>query len=244
MKKYIVSLAAFACITLCSYAQSDSTRTAAQLRLDEIEKLKVEAKHRKSVQSSDKIFEADILSRFYFGRNYVKGDEFRGKDDFSYEIGFNAFQLGLNPTEWLTLATGLDLKWNRFETHSMQIVVDDGEFAFAAVVPDGIESKLCTFNLSVPAFAKFNFGCCSISLGAEGTFNIADYNRAKSWYTAGGSDFRQITKGGKVEKFRMSYFAALDFSGFGVYYKISPGSVVQGSDMIERYSTFGFFFSF
>ena len=239
MKKYILSIFALGLASFCSSAQNDTTSTAAKDRLSEIENMSVEIRKHKSAKSRNDVFEINALSHIGYGRHKVDGDAFRTKFGQSHELFVNVFDLSINPVSWLSFNAGADLKWDRFISKREQFEISGGDFSIAAVTPDNINSRICTFGVSIPATLSLHFGETNLNIGAECTFNLERYNKVKSEYTAAGSDFRQITKGGKVENFRYAYLAVIDFDGLGIYYKYCPKSLIPGSNMIEKYQTIG-----
>lgn len=239
MKKYLFSIFVLGLVSFGMSAQNDTTSTAAKKRLSEIENMTVEIKKHKSVKSENDVFEFKALSHIGYGRHMVDGDAFRSKFGPSYELFLNAFELSINPARWISLKAGADLKWDRFISKSEQFVISGGDFSTAAVTPDNINSRICTFGVSIPAALSLHFGETSLSLGAECTFNLDRYNKVKSAYTAADSNFKQITNGGKIEVFRYAYLAVIDFDGLGIYYKYCPKSLIPGSNLIDKYHTIG-----
>lgn len=240
MKKYILSIFALGLASFCMSAQNDTTSTAAKDRLAEIENMSVEIKKHKSAKSKNDVFEINALSHIGYGRHKVDGDAFRSKFGQSYELFVNVFDLSINPVSWLSFNAGADLKWDRYISKSTMFTVgDDGAFSSVAGGVSNLKSRICTFGIGIPATVSLHFGSTSLRLGAEGTFNLSRYNKAKSAYTIDDTDFTRLTKGGKVENFRYAYLAVIDFDGLGIYYKYCPKSLIPGSNMIEKYQTIG-----
>ena len=242
MKKIIIALSALLVASAGSaMAQTDSTKTAKD-RLSEIEQMTVDVKKHKSASTENDVFEVNALAHAGLGKLYIQGDSFSSKDGFSNELFLNVFDLAFNPVPVLSINAGLDVKWNRFVSKSQHFFVVDNTFVAGMpgyTAPDDIESRLCGFALSVPATISLNLGYTSIRVGAEASYNIDKFNKVKSFYSTGGSNYKQVTKGGEFEKFTISYIASIDFDGLGAYFKYCPKSMIPGSNIIKSYMAFG-----
>ena len=245
MKKTIISLLALLSVGAgISFAQEEADKTkSAKDRLAEIENKTVDVKKHKSASSENDIFEINGIAHVGYGWCKADGQDFKGKFGPSYEVFVNAFELSLNPVPFISLSAGLDLKWNRFVSTTSQFTVAGGKFATSATTPDNIKSRLCGTSLSVPATLSVNLGDTHLKFGAEASYGLSAYNKAKSSYTNAGSDFTQSTKGGEFEKLVLSYIASVDFDGLGIYYKYCPKPLIPGSDIIKGYQTIGIILS-
>ncbi|MBR4821750.1 MAG: hypothetical protein IKZ71_01205 [Bacteroidales bacterium] len=245
MKKTIILIAALLSISsAAAYAQEE--KKDAKERLAEIEAMTVKAKKAKKARFAEKnLFDFDVLNYSGYGLHSISGSADWNMGN-SREIILNILDLKLNPTNWLSINAGFDLKWNKFCSKKNYFEVSGGALTSnvpsltADPAPKYKKSDIRTFSLSVPASIGFSVGKLGLNLGVEGVYNANKYTRVKTRYTLDGSEYIKKTKGGEVEKYQLNYLALIRFSDIGLYYKYCPKPLVPGNDMAKHYQTIGF----
>ncbi len=245
MKKTIILIAALISISsAAAYAQEE--KKDAKERLAEIEAMTVKAKKAKKARFAEKnLFDFDVLNYSGYGLHSISGSADWNMGN-SREIILNILDLKLNPTNWLSVNAGFDLKWNKFSSKKYFFEVKDGALAVgvpplaADPAPEYKKSSIHTFSLAVPASIGFSLGKFGLNLGVEGVYNANKYTRVKTRYTFTDSEYIKKTKGGEVEKYQLNYLALIRFSDIGLYYKYCPKPLVPGNDMAKHYQTIGF----
>ena len=254
MKQIFLALGILlACATNDMLAQ-----TSAKDRLKEIEEMTVNA-HKRKMAKRENLFSADGLSYFYFGFHQVSGQkELEGKFFQSHEIGLNAFQFGFHPASWVSLETGLDLKWDQFELakgYAVGMVGDSLKFSDPQALyghdVEAFNQRIRTFALAVPVSLGFHAPWFSVRGGAEFDFNINKYSAIKTNFVTGKTiEVSARDRKPKVENMLVNYFASIDFDGLGVYFKYYPKSIFRdgslaGTDKNDmKYWTIGLVFGF
>ena len=133
MKKTIILIAALLSISsVAAYAQEE--KKDAKERLAEIEAMTVKAKKAKKARFAEKnLFDFDVLNYSGYGLHSISGSADWNMGN-SREIILNILDLKLNPTNWLSVNAGFDLKWNKFSSKKNYLEVSGG--ALTSNVPN------------------------------------------------------------------------------------------------------------
>ena len=220
MKKTFTVIA-FLALSLGAFAQNTGKD-----RLEELENKTVEEKSTpKKAEKEYELFDFNILARM--GGGYINVADQRFKPQNSYEFFLNTLEFELNPTKWLGLSLGLDLKWNSFipkpeyvfsrDTNNDPIIIDTPAQREKNV------SKLNVFSLAVPLSITFNFGSdFGLSLGAEAVYTPASKARIKDSYSIGDADYKVTIGPCNYPAFKWNIFACLYYGMAGVYFRFYP----------------------
>lgn len=225
MKKTFTVIALLV-LSLCAFAQNTGKD-----RLKELENKTVEEKKStsKKAEKEYKLFDFQALARIGGGTHIMDAPEFPDglfKSTCS-EFFFNAVELDVCPTKWMSIDLGVDLKWQYFTPSSGNVFSKDanGYVVFAAT-PAGNQKHVSTlqyFSLAAPLMLDFNFGLVGVSLGAEVVYTPASRVRINDSYTVGASDYNVKTREcGGVPAFSWNAYASLNLGFYGIYFRYYP----------------------
>ena len=246
----------FAFVLLCLPGSLGAQEKTAKERLKEIEEMTVNARKHRGAKSGD-LFTADALAHFGFGFHQVSGvKELKAKFFQSHEIYLNTIQLGFHPASWLSLETGLDLKWDVFYPQKdYQLALDnDNDYGFNDLVlakNESLDTRTKSFSLALPVTLGFHAPWFSFKAGAEFDFNLEKYTVLKTHFETDKYEYDEKDYNAKLEKFCYNFLAAVDFDGLGIYFRYYPKSILPDKKGAQdplfkdmKYWTLGLCFSF
>ena len=225
MKKTFTIIALLA-MTFGAFAQNTGKD-----RLEELENKTVEEKKStsKKAEKEYSLFDFQAFARIGGGGHIMDAPEFpKGyfKSTCS-EFFFNAVEIDICPTRWMSIDLGIDLKWQDFTTLSGNVFTKNaaGDVVFDAT-PAGNEKQVSTlhfFSLAAPLMLDFNLGLVGVSLGAEVVYTPASRVSIQDSYTIGEKDYNVKTREcGGVPRISWNAYASLNLGFYGIYFRYYP----------------------
>lgn len=238
-KVFLIGMALLACLfTAGAREASDSTAVSGKDRLEKLEELADKAKEKKA-KKADKVFNFNVLERFGWGCHMPDGN-FSERIRDNYEIWFNAFDLCLNASGWMSITAGLDLKWDRFVAGGSyylhpdalgdlkwdNISVQQADYPAAGGDFKQLGSQVNLFSLSVPAALDFHASSFVFRAGAEFVFPVTARQKENAKY--GNTSVRKEVKGVETAGWYYAPFVEVGYDGVGIYCKYIPNGIIPG----------------
>ena len=224
--------ALFAALTLSAQSSRD--------RLSELENAPLKdtvSKKQSKPEKEHRLLDLNIIAYAGLGYNAVSATEFnKGLKNMSREFLLNVAEIELSPVKWLALTAGADVRWDRFipsQNYTFALAgAGNDEYTLVAANPalEERESWVRTLSVTVPLALELRLGSMRIRGGAEVLYPFESRSYAVSNYRSGTTEYKTVTRGGKLEDMPYDYFASLSFGHAGVYGKYYPqGSFITGS---------------
>jgi len=258
MKKIFATAILLAAAAATSFAQSDTSSVSpAKEKLKELEEKTVEAVKKHKSSDETRFFSFDALGHFALGFHSLELSD--SPSDLnalpfatrSREIALNMLSIGINPTKWLSLSAGFDLKWDQYgfsnkERYFSTTEISDNRYVKLSTNSnsyDYLRSFIKTTSLSFPMSLSFNFGDFSLTGGAEFSYVMDKFSRVIIRSEQG--DFRneESVHGIDLNNNNWSFFGGLSYDDIGLYFKYSPTSIIpDGSNFKMNHYTVGLIF--
>ena len=207
--------------------------------LDRIEEMEIgPGKVLKHASREYKIVDFSLLGNLGYGHTHVSSPSFSSSFSRSWEFFLNIVNLSINPTKWLSLDVGGDLKYDSFWSSGYKyFTLDDDRYPQIASLSEtdadainNIISRLSVLSISLPVTLGLNFSGINLRGGAEFFWPIqgkSAFTQTRVQTNDGWTTSRQWKA--KTEKFSMNYMAAISWEGLGLYFKYYPKPLVPSS---------------
>ena len=197
--------------------------------------------------SSDGVVSIGSLNHMTWGYDFVKSDAFTPKG--GGEFAFNVLGLSIYPSEYFGIETGLDCKWQYFNTKESCFYLqssDNVPQVYDSWTVEGgsdwKKSSLGVFSLSIPVVAKVYMGKFWIGGGAEANFNLSAYTDCS--FKKGNTTTTVSQNKGKLNLFTYDFVGLVGYSDAAVFAKFYPknSSFVPEGGVKLNYWTLGIAF--
>ncbi len=236
MKKHLFIISALLLgIGISAAAQTQEKRDL----LDKIEDLEIgPGKVLRHDDKDFKVIDFSLIDNFGYGLTKVDAQSFSSKFGRSWEFFINIVNLSINPTKWLSLSAGGDIKIDNFKPAKDEwFTLDNDNYPLVGKIiqPEKYDlkhskSRLLVCSLSVPVTLGFNFGECNIRGGAEFFWPLQgkrSFVETKMLTDEGWIENHQWKV--RSEKFSWDYMAAISWDGLGLYFKYYPKPLIPAS---------------
>lgn len=230
----------WAALTLTSsaaFAQNDANRD----RLDNIEKMDVQAKRHRYHDTDFRKAGAEMYPEVGAGVHFVSSNDFRSRALGSGQVYVHILDAYVRPVSWMSLHVGGGIGVDRFMTRTSAFLLDDNGNILVRDLVDTeknakkFRSSISEGTIMLPASLRFHAGYATIRLGAEALYAFGP-NVRYDHYT---EDLRQLTdnKGARITPWSYDFVASLTFSGLGLYVKYQPASARRFPEPGPAFST-------
>ena len=172
--------------------------------------------------SENGVVSLDVLNHVSWGYDFVKSDAFTPRG--GGEVNLNTFGLDIYPSENFGIETGLDCKWQYFNTRESQFLLDGNRVPQASfpnvLKADRKESSLNVFSLSIPVMAKAYLEKFFFGVGAEACFNLTGHTEFV--YDNGNVRVDVTESKAKLNLFTYDFMGMVGYDDMAVYGKFYP----------------------